>query len=229
MKGKLVTILFIVVFVLLVAVIISLLTDDHGFTDINDYRLQSAATDTPVLATVPPVQQVQTPAPTMLPLPTPVATPMPTPMATPIPTPTMAPTPIPTPPPMVTDLGSGSFASYTNNMINIIADWSVTALNESQVKVDVEVDVESYSLHLVAARSVHISFAGQYVSLDAPAITYDGQPLARNDLASTSFIVDLPVGSSNSYTLAVEWHFGGVYFNQELPVIECGGPIHIVR
>ena len=36
MKGKLVTILFIIVFILLVAVIISLLTDDQGVTDIND-------------------------------------------------------------------------------------------------------------------------------------------------------------------------------------------------
>lgn len=227
MKGKLVTILFIIVFVLLVAVIFSLLTDDQGMSNIDDYRLQSVQTSSPILVDMPTSQPIETVAPTMLPLPTPVPTPTPMPTFTPPPTP--VPTPVPTPPPMVTDLGSGSFASYTGNMINVIADWKVTALNENQVRVDVDVDVESYSLHLVAARSVHISIGGQYVSLDAPAVNYDGQPLARNDLASTSFTLDLPVGSSNSYTLAVEWHFGGYYFNQEIPVIECGGPISIVR
>ena len=227
MKGKLVAVLFIVVFALLVAVVFSLLTDDQGMTNIDDYRLQTVQTSSPILVDVPTSQPVQTVAPTMLPLPTPVPTPVPTPAPTPVPTP--PPTPVPTPVPMITDLGAGSFASYTGNMINIIADWKVTALNENQVKVDVDVDVESYSLHLVAANSVNISFAGQYVTLGAPAVNYDGQPMARNDLASTSFIVDLPVGASNSYTLAVEWHFGGYYFNQSIPVIECGGAVNIVR
>lgn len=227
MKGKLVAILFIIVFALLVAVVFSLLTDDQSMTNIDEYRLQSVQTSTPILADVPTAQPVQTVAPTMLPLPTQPPTPMPTFAPTPPPTP--IPTPVPTPPPMITDLGMGSFASYTGNMINIIADWKATALNENQVKVDVEIDVESYSLHLVAANSVNVSFAGQYVTLGAPALQYDGQPLARNDLASTSFIVDLPVGSSNSFTLAVEWHFGGYYFNQFIPVIECGGTVNLVR
>lgn len=227
MKGKLVAILFIVVFALLVGVVFSLLTDDHGVTNIDEYRLQTTQTSTPILVDVPSAPPVQTVAPTMLPLPTQQPTPVPTMAPTPVPTP--PPTPAPTPVPMITDLGTGSFASYTGNMINIIADWKATALNENQVKVDVEIDVESYSLHLVAANSVNVSFAGQYVTLGAPAITYDGQPLARNDLASTSFIVDLPVGASNSYPLAVEWHFGGWYFNQEIPVIECGGAVNIVR
>ena len=222
MKGKLVTILFIIVFILLVAVIISLLTDDQGVTNINDIRLDTVQTDTPVLADVttpPPVQE--TVAPTMLPLPTPEPTPVPTPEPTPVPT--------PTPPPMITDLGAGSFRSNINNKINIVSEWSVTALNETHVNVDVTVYVESYSLHLDPARSVNVSLAGQFVTLDAPAIVYDGSALMLNELASTSFTIELPVGYSNSYTLAVEWQFGGTYFNQAVPVIECGGTINIVR
>jgi len=76
---------------------------------------------------------------------------------------------------------------------------------------------------------VNVSFAGEFKTLNAPAITYDGAERIRNELASTSFIVDLPVGNSNTFTLAVEWQFGGVYMNTELPVIECGGPVSIVR
>ena len=88
MKGKLVTVLFIIVFVLLVAVVISLLNDDQDLTNINDIRIEATQTDTPVLvvpATAQPVQD--TPAPTLLPLPTAPPTPTPMPTATPMPTP----------------------------------------------------------------------------------------------------------------------------------------------
>ena len=54
-------------------------------------------------------------------------------------------------------------------------------------------------------------------------------PWRKNELASTTFNVDLPVGSSNSYTLAVEWHFGGAYMNTPIDVLECGGNITLVR
>ena len=60
-------------------------------------------------------------------------------------------------------------------------------------------------------------------------VTYDGSALAKNELASTTINIDLPAGSSNSYTLAVEWHFGGVYMNMPIEVLECGGTIDLVR
>ncbi|MBQ4651444.1 MAG: hypothetical protein IJB78_01875 [Oscillospiraceae bacterium] len=227
MKGKLVTILFIIVFILLVAVIISLLTDDQGVTDINDYRLESIQTNTPILVDVPTAPPAVTAVPTMLPLPTPEPTPIPVPTFAPTPPPT--PVPTPTPVPIITDLGAGSFRSNTGRFIDVVADYSVTAIDASQVRVDVAVAVESDSLHVIAAPSVNVSFAGEFKTLNAPAITYDGKDHMRNELASTSFVVDLPAGASNTYTLAVEWQFGGWYMNTELPVIECGGPVSIVR
>ena len=227
MKGKLVTILFIIVFILLVMVIISLLTDGQDVNDINDYRFESIQTDTPILVDVPTAQPVVSVAPTMLPLPTPEPTPTPAPTFAPTPPPT--PVPTPTPLPIITDLGTGSFRSNTGRFIDVVADYKVTAVDANQVRVDVNVAVESYSLHVIAAPSVNVGFAGQFKTLDAPAITYDGKEHMRNELASTSFIVDLPAGASNTYTLAVEWQFGGWYMNTELPVIECGGPVSIVR
>ncbi|MBQ8216642.1 MAG: hypothetical protein IJZ91_01650 [Oscillospiraceae bacterium] len=227
MKGKLVTILFIIVFILLVMVIISLLTDGQDVNDINDYRFESIQTDTPILVDVPTAQPVVSVAPTMLPLPTPEPTPVPVPTFAPTPPPT--PVPTPTPAPIITDLGTGSFRSNTGRFIDVVADYKVTAVDANQVRVDVNVAVESYSLHVIAAPSVNVGFAGQFQTLDAPAITYDGKEHMRNELASTSFIVDLPAGASNTYTLAVEWQFGGWYMNTELPVIECGGPVSIVR
>ena len=227
MKGKLVTILFIIVFILLVMVIISLLTDGQDVNDINDYRFESIQTDTPILVDVPTAQPVVSVAPTMLPLPTPEPTPVPVPTFAPTPTPT--PVHTPTPAPIITDLGTGSFRSNTGRFIDVVADYKVTAVDANQVRVDVNVAVESYSLHVIAAPSVNVGFAGQFQTLDAPAITYDGKEHMRNELASTSFIVDLPAGASNTYTLAVEWQFGGWYMNTELPVIECGGPVSIVR
>ena len=227
MKGKLVTILFIIVFILLVMVIISLLTDGQDVNDINDYRFESIQTDTPILVDVPTAQPVVSVAPTRLPLPTPEPTPTPAPPFAPTPPP--PPVPTPTPLPIITDLGTGSFRSNTGRFIDVVADYKVTAVDANQVRVDVNVAVESYSLHVIAAPSVNVGFAGQFKTLDAPAITYDGKEHMRNELASTSFIVDLPAGASNTYTLAVEWQFGGWYMNTELPVIECGGPVSIVR
>lgn len=227
MKGKLVTILFIIVFLLLVAVIFSLLTDDQNVNDINDYRLQTVQTDTPILVDVPTAPPAATAVPTMLPLPTPEPTPIPVVLPTFAPTP--MPTPEPTPIPLITDLGFGSFRSNTGRYIDVVADYSVTAIDANQIRVDVAVGVESYSLHVIAAPSVNVSFAGQFKTLNAPAITYDGGEHIRNELGSTSFIVDLPMGSSNTFTLAVEWHFGGWYMNTELPVIECGGTVSVVR
>ena len=47
--------------------------------------------------------------------------------------------------------------------------------------------------------------------------------------SSNSFLVDLPQGSSDSFPLAVEWHFGGTYSGVDIPVVECGGLIELTR
>lgn len=90
--------------------------------------------------------------------------------------------------------------------------------------------LDSYSMHLQAVpNSVNISLDGQFVSLDAPAIDYDGNALINTELASKTFTIDLSSGQSKTMTLAVEWHFGGTYGEVEVPVLECGGSISLSR
>ncbi len=229
MKNKLVAVLFIIVFLLLVAVICSLLTDGQDITNINDVRVNApeqtssgivvpVATETPTWE----LPAEPTPEPTLLPLPTVEPTPTPTPEPTPEPT--------PTPAPVGTVLGMGSFQSNSPVAgLNIVADWTAETVDDNTVAVKVTVSANSYSLHLDPARSLNIALGEQYVTLDVPALTYDGSTMAKNELAGTTFNVSLPVGTSNTYTLAVEWHFGGSYMNTPIDVFECGGEIVLVR
>lgn len=228
MKNKLVVVLFIVVFVLLVAVIWSLVTDGQDVTNIDDIRLNATETSSPIVNPIttptPNVNATASPAPTLLPLPTvePTFTPPPTPEPTPEPT--------PTPLPVGTQLGMGSFSSVSPvTGLNIVAYWTADTVDDSTVKVTVTVKAKSYSLHLEPARSLNIALGDQYITLDVPALTYDGSALAENDLAGTTFNVTLPAGSSNTYSLAVEWHFGGAYMNTPIDVLECGGTITLAR
>lgn len=228
MKNKLVIVLFIVVFVLLLAVIWSLLTDGQDVTNIDDIRLNATETSSPVVNPIstptPDVSAEPTPAPTLLPLPT--VEPTPTPEPTPIPTPEPTPVQIP----VGTQLGAGSFESVSPvSGLNIVADWTAETVDDNTVSVKVTVSAKSYSLHLEPARSLNIALGEQYITLDVPALTYDGSALALNELAGTTFNITLPVGASNSYTLAVEWHFGGAYMNTPIDVLECGGTITLVR
>lgn len=230
MKNKLVAVLFIIVFLLLVAVICSLLTDGQDITNINDVRVNTGEEQTSTGVVKPlttPTPTWETPTeptvePTLLPLPTVEPTPTPTPEPTPEPTPTAA--------PVGTVLGSGSFQSYSPVAgLNIVADWTAETVDDNTVAVKVTVSANSYSLHLDPARSLNIALGDQYVTLDVHALTYDGNTMAKNELAGTTFNVSLPVGASNSYTLAVEWHFGGAYMNTPIDVFECGGEIALVR
>ena len=130
---------------------------------------------------------------------------------------------------MITDLGSGSFRSASPVYLNVIADWSAKAIDANNVAVTVTVSVESYSLHLSASSAaVNVNFGDQYQTLGAPDLMYDGG-LGVNQLATTTFTVPLAAGSSNSYNLGVAWHFGGWYMNMEIPSIECGGVVTLVR
>lgn len=229
MKNKLVVVLFIVVFVLLVAVICSLLTDDQGVSDIDDIRLSTASPSASAGTGV--VTSIATPTPTPSGAATPTPSLLPLPTAEPTPTPSPTPVPTPTPTPAGTELGSGSFSGSSGAPItlNLIADWSAKTVDANTVAVTVTVSAESYQLHLSATKSLHVSLNGEYVTLDVPELTYDESTLAKNELASTTINIDLPEGSSNSYTLAVEWQFGGVYGGVEVPVVECGGTISLSR
>lgn len=230
MKGKITAVLFIVVFVLVVAVVFTFLTSwDKGRNEPNE---PEDPTGTAEVVVVPPSSSPETgyeatptpeaPVQTTEPGPTPT----PTPEATPEPTPTPTPEAVYSP----ADLGSGSFASDTGAKLDIRADWSAKTVSSSQIEVTVTVSLNSYSLHMQAVpNSVNVNLDGQYVSLDAPAVDYDGSEGINTVLATKTFTVSLAQGESDSLNLNVEWHFGGTYGGVELPVIECGGSISVAR
>lgn len=237
MRGKAAVVLFIVVFLLIAAVIGTVLTEKdmnkapEAAGPVNDDPPviyipvpetsavpQTAAPTAPQPETPPPAE---TPAPTVF-----VPTPEPPPAVTP------EPTPEPTAPPVPagTSLGSGSFRSDTGVGLNIRADWSARTVNESQVEVSVSVSVDSYSLHLIAVpNAINMNLGGQYVSLDAPAVDYDGSAAINTPMASKTFTVDLAEGTSSDFNLDVVWNFGGTYQQEELPAIECGGTVSLSR
>ena len=251
MKGKFTAVLFILIFILIAAVVFTVLSS-------LDNRRSTAAEPVPTAEATPAVP-VTTPfaAPMNTPVPTPVVTLPPTPAPTltpvtpqptlPVSAPTTAPitTPVPTPvatlptpapitepfaAPVQTTLSSGSFRSETGTGLNIVADWSAAALDENQVDVTVSVSAVSYMLYTQAlSGSLKIALNDSYVSLDAPAIHYDGPGQAASALGTCHFTVNLPANSSGTYPLRVEWHFNGSYGGTELLVIECGGVIALSR
>ena len=167
MRGKTTAILFIIVFILVVAVICTFLTS----FDPEPVETPPPVTEEPeptpvstqaVVATTPP-----TPVPT--PVPTPAPTPVPTPIATPEPTPipTPEPTPEPTEEPLPLnyeseDLGSGSFRSDTGMYIDIRSDWSARTVSDTRVEIEVTVYLESYGIRLGPSDdAVNISLAGE--------------------------------------------------------------------
>ena len=234
MRGKSAVVLFVVVFLLVAAVIGTYLSE----TPNKQPATEPSAPGSDVVIIPSETTSVPTAAPSYVPIPT--APVVPTPAPTPIPTP--APTPIPTPEPTVvipsppaetvygTSLGSGTYYSETGVGLNIRADWSAVTVSDTQVDVVIAVSADSYSLHCQASSySVNVNLAGQYVSLDAPAIDYDGTTSINTKLASRTFTVNLSQGQSDSFHLDVAWSFGGTYQGMELPSIECGGDILLTR
>lgn len=233
-RGKISAVLFIIVFLLVAAVVATLLTG----LDRRAEAEPSPAEPTAVVITETEAPVSFTPAPTNV-----VLTPAPTPAPTPVPTP--APTPKPTDPPSafaipfepgpgVTPngvvLGSGSFRSGTGANIDIQADWQAVTSGSSQVDVTVTVSLLSYSLHMSAMpNSVNIGLSGQYASLGAPAVDYDGSALLTTTLASKTFTVELRDGDSRNFDLQVEWQFGGTYGGMVIPAVECGGNFTVAR
>ena len=228
MKNKITAILFIVVFLLVVAVVFTFFSSFNKGADAPDVSIIPTTDpgDADITYTPEPSQSVYTPVPTL-----PASTPVPTPPPTPTPTPVPSVEPEPTQTVSYgTELGSGSFRSETGAKLDIHADWSARTVSSSQAEITVKIILDSYSLHLQAVpNSVNINLGGQYVSLNAPAVDYDGSAALSTELASKTFTVNLAEGQTDSFSLAVEWHFGGTYGDVELPVIECGGTIGLSR
>ena len=232
MKGKLVAVLFVIVFVLLIAVVFSLLNDNTSTADISSFRIQSKNTDGGI------VSSIETPPPTATPetawLPNPTTAPEAVPV-TPAPTPAPTPVPTPTPAPANVVIGSGTFESNSGTYLNITADWKATTVSDSQVDITVKVSAKSYQLDYTGfPNAVHIAVGDKYESCAANTVSYLENNLALNELATHTISVNLPAGSSNSFPLQVVWDFNGVYGSPTMgPVpitsLECGGTITLSR
>jgi len=225
-KGKIKAILFIVVFLLVMATAITLLLDmekerkevqDLGY---DPYHATPAPTPTPMV----------TPMPVSTIMPTPVPpTPVPTPPPTPVPTPTPAPTPTPVPVGQV--IGSGSFESSTGVPLNVHADWTATILDAEHVRVKVDVYLVSYSLQIIASRNaLNVSVGDSYVSADTPAVDLDdNSALHASLLNSTEHTLYVPAGSPSNFPVQIQYLFRGTYFQRDIDTIECGGYIELMR
>ena len=230
-RGKIKAVLFIIVFVLAVAI------GCNALIDLSENKAPEVTAD-PFLTTPSPDAgqsgslPLETAVPTATPIPvqTPAPTPAPTAAPTPVPVPTATPAPTPTPAPVGQVLDSGSVRSQTGLPIDIRADWVATVLDIDRVQVQVTVVLESYALQIAESyKSVNVSVGDQYASCNSPAVDYDGSAKLETVLGTTSHTLYLAQGTSDSFPLAVEYHFGGTYSGEELPVIECGGSIVLSR
>ena len=235
-KGRIKAVLFIIVFLLVIAVAVNLLMDMQS-----ERKADAAPTNDPYANTVTPSIETQPALET--PQPTPAIAPSTAPTATPVPAtqvPTQAPTPTPVPTatpepvqpviPQGEVIGSGSFTSDTGTPLNLRADWTATVLDAERVEVTVNVYLVSYQIEVRELyNAVNVSVGDQYASADSPAIKWENNTRLETLLASTVHTLSLPSGSSNSFPVAVQYQFGGTYSKVELPVIECGGTIELSR
>ena len=212
-RGKIKAVLFIIVFVLAVAI------GCNALIDLSENKAPEVTADPFLTSPSPdPGQSGSLPLETAAPT------------ATPIPVQTVAPTVAPTPAPVGQVLDSGSVRSQTGLPIDVRADWVATVLDSDRVQVQVTVVLESYALQLAESyKSVNVSVGDQYASCNSPAVDYDGSAKLETVLGTTTHTLYLAQGTSDVFPLAVEYHFGGTYSGEELPVIECGGSIVLSR
>lgn len=230
-KRRIKAVIFILLFLLVMAVAVNLLLDmEKDKREVVHLPGESAApapTGTPAPTPVP-----ATPAPTPVPTQTPEPTRDPyidTP-ATPVPTLQPLPTPTGTPTPEGEELGTGTFRSETGVGLNVRAEWTANVMDAKHVKVTVQIWLDSYSLHLIQVNNcVNVSVGESFVTANAPAVDIDDNSAHQTLLATTEHVVNLADGESRSFPVQVEYQFGGVYQQQELPVIECGGAIELKR
>ena len=230
-KARIKAVIFILLFLLVMAVAVNLLLDmEKDKREVVHLPSESAApapTEAPTPTPVP-ASPAPTPAPTATPEPTRdpyIDTP-----ATPVPTLQPLPTPTGTPTPEGEELGTGTFRSETGVGLNVRAEWTANVMDAKHVRVTVQIWLDSYSLHLIQVNNcVNVSVGESYVTANAPAVDIDDNGAHQTLLATTEHVVNLADGESRSFPVQVEYQFGGVYQQQELPVIECGGAIELKR
>ena len=229
-KGRIKAILFIIVFLLVLALSVNLLLELEQRKKAPEVVNLPAVTAAPAPTPTPDSPApVQTPAPTLPPV-TPAPTPAPTPVPTPGPTP--APTPVPTPEPLPVGevIGSGVFTSETGVALDLRAVWTARVRDADHVTVTVECYLDSYSLQITAApKSLHVSVGESFASADTPTVNQEENIRIETLLGRTEHTLSLSAGQSARFPLQVEYQFGGSYQKKDLPVIECGGSIELAR
>lgn len=231
---KLKAVIFILVFLLILALIITWATGCDA-----DRRAQEPEETQETEQTQPtpePPQDTPVPAqqPTVPTVPTPKPENQPTQPSQPSqPTQTTAPTvptPVPTPTPLPSGqlLGSGSFHSETGTGLNLICDWKAVSVEGNKAEITLTVSAESYSLHLSdMGNNVFISVGGQPAEMAQPQMAHDGGYTVTT-FGTRTFTLPLNEGTNN-FSVAVEWHFNGSYSGTPLDVIECGTTITLTR
>ena len=233
-KGRIKAVLFILLFLLVLAIAVYLLLDMER----EKREVVHLPAESPAVTEAP----APTPAPTEAPAATPVPAPTPEPTPDPYldtpatPVPTLQPLPTPTPPPTSApvpegeELGTGEFRSNTGVGLNLHAVWTARVMDEKHVRVTMEIFLDSYSLHITQAYNVvNVSVGDSYVSANAPTVDIDDNGSHETLLATTEHVVNLGDKERRSFPVQIEYHFGGVYQQKELPVLECGGSLEIVR
>ena len=224
-KGRIKAVLFIIVFLLVIAVAVNLLMDMQS-----EKKAEATPTNDPYANTVTPSVDMQPALETPQPTPAIVPSAAPVPTASPTPIPTATTEPVQPVIPQGEVIGSGSFTSDTGTPLNLRADWTATVLDSERVEVTVNVYLVSYQIEVRELyNAVNVSVGDQYASADSPAIKWENNTRLETLLASTVHTLSLPSGSSASFPLAAQYQFGGTYSKVELPVIECGGTIELSR
>ncbi|MDO5444117.1 MAG: hypothetical protein Q4F31_00665 [Eubacteriales bacterium] len=239
--------LFIVLFLLLVAVIIYIIGGNEKEDYYNPYSagassqsgvlqqgqaLQQNFTDvSPAVQQMPSQQYVQ---PVHQQEVTPAPAPMPTPTPTPVPTPEPTPVPTPTPQPVGMAAGSGSFRSESGTLLNVHCDWSAAVADESNVNVTMTLYVDHYQLDYSAYKAVVFTLGESSQTIDGEDIHYFESGLRSTPVGTATFSVPAARGETKSLPLTARWSFGGQYGDGngnkvDIDHIQCGGTVTISR
>lgn len=144
----------------------------------------------------------------------------PSPSLEPTPTPTPSPTPTPTPIPSA----AGNFRSNTGMGLNVSADWTAVDAGNGKVKLKLQFFVESYALNVGKGyKNVIVTINDEKFTYDAPAITYDGKTLEKNELCTVELVLSVGADGKLNVPMTAEWIFMGKYGDAEIENISAAG------
>ena len=239
--------LFIVLFLLLVAVIIYIIGGNGKEEYYNPYSVSTSSVQSEipqqgqnpqnVEVTVPAGQQEAAQPQSVQPVqpaPTPVPAAVPTPAPTPIPTPEPTPVPTPTPQPAGMAAGNGSFRSESGTLLNVHCDWTAEVADENSVNVTLTLYVDHYQLDYSAYKAVLFTLGEESQTIDGEDIHYFESGLRSTPVGTTVFTVPVARGETKNIPLTARWSFGGQYGDGngnkvDIDHISCGGTVTISR